>query len=62
MTDLIQMNTDAALLKFVKDYLDASIGSFDRDPPTSEFARGYAQGLRSLQSVMNSIEKSAKGE
>ena len=62
MTDLIQMNTDAALLKFVKDYLDGSIESFDRSPPTSEFSRGYAQGLRSLQSVMNTIEKSAKGE
>ena len=62
MTDLIQMNTDAALLKFVKDYLDGATGSFDRDPPNTEFSRGYAEALRCLQAVMNSVEKSAKGE
>ncbi len=62
MTDLIQMNTDAALLKFVKDYLAGAMEAADRSPPNSEFSRGYEQALRSLQSVLINLEKSAKGE
>lgn len=62
MTDLIQINTDAALLKFVKDYLSSATkdGSVLTNT-NSEFGRGYVQALRTLTYVMNNVETSAKG-
>ncbi len=61
--DLTQMNTDAALLKFVKDYLDgATNDGAALNHTNTEFARGYVQGLRTLRSVLINLEKSAKGE
>lgn len=56
----IQANTDAAMFKFVKDYLDGAVGLFERDPANSDFSRGYQKALASLKSVLDEMEKSTK--